>query len=304
MDRHFGRGPAGRQRVQVDAHGAEPGRPHDQRQLPAPAGGDGQFRADQGFASDRRLEVGGELLVERRGGRFFTGEGLVEGGVVGQFVEVGLVAEREGQAVDGGGPGFAGHLGRPGEAAGAHVQTDGQLLVGARQQAVELTPEARRKRVQRRRLPRRGWLGGRAGGRRLVLAHPGKLQRRRAEPDQLGRQRRGRAGAAAHVARHHRVLDRDPGRSHRHRHRRGSQQRAPEQELRGRARRAAPCDGAWRRRARSGAAPAQPPASRVAAASAATRRTGRRRRSVNCSSASAASTGSCSAAFWWRFRLL
>ena len=83
-----------------------------------------------------------ELHVQARGGRFFAREGLVERRLVGVFVAVGLVAEREAQPVDGGARRFGGHLRGPRGGAGVHVQADRQRLAGARQQAVQLAPEA------------------------------------------------------------------------------------------------------------------------------------------------------------------
>ena len=71
----------------------------------------------------------------------------------------------------------------------------------------------------------------RAGRRRLVLAHPAQLQRRRAEPRELRRERRRRAAGAAHVGRHHRVLEREARGIHRHLDRGRTQQRRPEGEL-------------------------------------------------------------------------
>jgi hypothetical protein len=98
----------------------------DSGQRVLPVRGPRQFRPHQRGAGDHLLDTGGQLQVEAHGRRFFIGLRLVQRGVVGQVVEVRLIAERKVEAIGCRALRAGDHLSRPGELAGPRVDASGE----------------------------------------------------------------------------------------------------------------------------------------------------------------------------------
>ena len=114
------------------------------------------------------------------------------------------------------------HLRVPRELAALEVEPDGERLLRRREQAVQLSPEARGQLVERRGVPRGRGKGSTPVGHGQVLAVAAEMKRRRAEPNQLVDERGGGARGAAELLGHQGVLDREARRAARSTRTRGS----------------------------------------------------------------------------------